>query len=157
MIFKSVKLFHQPSIKPDILFLGRHLLHSLALLAQNLLHILSFLHSSHPSTNTREVAQDISNLLCIVHRHQILPRYHAQVCISTFVPNKPVPTFQCFLQNTGYPSNFIGVPLDSNRLRRRRLFEPEQLAIVRTLAGHLEMEPLLGVVLFGEGFVAQFV
>lgn len=61
------------------------------------------------------------------------------------------------VQNDGDALNFVPVALVRGRDVRRVVFlEPSGLSVVRTLAGHLEVEPLLGfIVLGGKGREAE--
>ena len=89
----------------------------------------------------------------------MLPWHEQKIRIRALIAHEPLSVRQRTVQDTRHPMDLIAVPLNGQGLRLGVVltFKPPQLAVVGSLARHLEMQPLLGEVAPREGLIAEAV
>ena len=126
--------------------------HGLSLLLKSSLHGRSIQESLHPSAIIGIILLEIDLFTGKHVRQGGVPGDKGQIGIGALIAHEVVARGQHFVQHLGHAPGFVAVALNGRgQLFRVEVGEPGRLAEVRALAGHLEMEPLLGVVFLPEG------
>lgn len=135
------------------------LTHGLRLVRQRLLHGRPLIKLLHPSIVMRILALDVNLALFLGNkRHQRMPCHERQVGIRAFVADQ-VPgalLLELRVQHADDALNLLDVSVyGGGELLRVEVLEPGALAVVGSLAGDLEVEPLVAEVLLREAGVAD--
>lgn len=157
LIFSSLKGWHC-SLKQSLNTILT-LTHGLRLIRQRLLHGRPLIKLLHPSIVMRIPTLDVNLVLFLDDkRHPRMVRHERQVGIRAFVADQ-VPgalLLELRIQHADDALNLLDVSVYGGReLLGVVVLEPGGLAVVGSLAGDLEVEPLVAEVLLREAGVAD--